>query len=109
MKVWHKILVAPGVAIAFLVLLGAMSYAVLTRQHSALSELYGNRIGNYRLAAESAQTISEVHSNVYRLFTWIGNLKEDQIKRITNDQLAKIDAVINNIARFTANKELDAD
>jgi len=108
MKVWHKILVAPGVAIVFLIMLGAISYSVLTRQHSTLAELFSTRFGNYQLAANSSQEISEVHSNVYRLFTWIGNLKEDQIKRVTNDQLAKIDAVINNIARFTANKDLDA-
>jgi methyl-accepting chemotaxis protein len=108
MKVWHKILVAPGVAIVFLIMLGAISYSVLTRQHTALADLFNTRFGSYQLAANSSQEISEVHSNVYRLFTWIGNLKEDQIKRITNEQLAKIDAVINNIARFTANKELDA-
>ena len=108
MKVWHKILVAPGVAIVFLIMLGAISYSVLTHQHSALAELFNTRFGDYQLAANSSQEISEVHSNVYRLFTWIGNLKEDQIKRITNDQVAKIDAVINNIARFTANKDLGA-
>src|SRR5450830_1442195 len=114
MKVWHKILVAPGVAIVFLIMLGAISYNVLTHQHSALAELFDTRFGDYQLAANSSQEISEVHSNVYRLFTStfdqnnLRNLKEDQIKRITNDQLAKIDAVINNIARFTANKDLDA-
>ena len=108
MKVWHKILVAPGVAIVFLIMLGAISYSALTHQHSALAELFNTRFGDYQLAANSSQEISEVHSNVYRLFTWIGNLKEDKIKQITNDQLAKIDAVINNIARFTANKDLGA-
>ena len=108
MKVWHKILVAPGVAILFLALLGATSYAVLTQQHAAMSDLYNKRIGSYRLAAESAQAISEVHSNVYRLFTWIGNLKEDKIKQITGEQLARIDAVTKKMAGFAAQPGLDA-
>jgi methyl-accepting chemotaxis protein len=108
MKVWHKILVAPGVAIVFLIMLGTISYSVLMHQHSTLAELFDTRFGNYQLAANSSQEISEVHSNVYRLFTWIGNLKEDQIKRITSEQAAKIDAVTRNVARFTANKELEA-
>jgi len=102
MKVWHKILVAPGVAIAFLALLGAMSYSVLTHQHSTLSDLYNMRMGNYRLVAESAQAISEVHSNVYRLLTWVGNLKEDKIKLIIGEQDARIDGVSKNLARFAA-------
>ena len=108
MKVWHKILVAPGVAIIFLMALGALAYGGLTRQQSTLSELFNNRFGNYQLAANSSLEISEVHANVYRLFTWIGNLKEDKIKQITNEQEAKIDAVIKNITAFGARSGLDA-
>ncbi len=109
MKVLHKILVAPAVAIAFLVLLGAASYVALTQQNSSLSDLYNNRIGNYRHVAESAQTISEVHSNVYRLFTWLGNLKADKIKQIIDEQDVLIDSVNNNITRFAALPGLDGE
>ncbi len=108
MKVWHKILVAPGVAIIFLMVLGAVSYMGLTRQHAALSELFNSRLGNYQLVAESAQAITEVHSSVYRLFTWINNLKEDKVKQITNEQIAKIDGLIKTITAFGARPELDA-
>ena len=83
MKVWHKILVSPGVAIVFLIAVGAMSYSVLTRQHSALVDLFDTRFANYQLAANSSLEISGVHSSVYRLFTWIGNLNGDMIKKIT--------------------------
>jgi len=108
MKVWHKILVAPGVAIIFLMVLGAMSYGALTHQHSTLVDLFGTRFGNYQLAANASQEISEVHSGVYRLFTWLGNLKEDKIKQITNEQTAKIDGVLKSITEFGARAELDA-
>ena len=108
MKVWHKVLVAPGVAIVFLLVLGAMSYNVLTQQHSTLGELFNNRFGNYQLAANSSYEISEVHSNVYRLLTWIGNLKDDKVKQITNEEEAKIDAVIKNMTAFGARPGLDA-
>ncbi len=108
MKVWHKILVAPGVAIIFLLVLGAMSYFGLTRQHSTLSELFNNRLGNYQLVADSAQDITEVHASVYRLFTWIANLKEDKIKQVNGEQKAKIDGLIKNITAFGARPALDA-
>ena len=100
MKVWHKVMVAPAVAILFLILLGALAYGALLQQNSALEELAKNRFSGYQIAADSAQDISEVHSNVYRLFTWIGNLSEDKIKKITSDEKARIDDVIKNVNRF---------
>jgi methyl-accepting chemotaxis protein len=96
------------VAIIFLGALGAMSYGVLTRQQSTMVELFNNRIGNYQLAANSAQEIGEVHSNVYRLFTWLANLKEDKIKQITDEQKAKMDALTRTISQFAARPGLDA-
>ena len=38
------------------------------------------------LNADLAQDISEVHSNVYRLLTWMGNLSDDKIKKIRTDE-----------------------
>ena len=107
MKIWHKILVAPAAAISFLMILGVVSYSVLTHQQSALDEVFKVRFGGYQLAANSAQEVTEVHANVYRLFTWVGNLKEDKIKQITNEQKAKIDAVTSQITEFSVRPGLD--
>jgi hypothetical protein len=68
-RIWHKIVAAPGIAILFLVVLGAVSYGVMARQHASLDDMYKRRFASYRVAADAAQAISEVHSNVYRLFT----------------------------------------
>jgi len=109
MKVWHKIMVAPGVAIVFLMALGAISYSVLTYQNSTIAELFNGRFANYQTVSGAAQDISEVHSNVYRLFTWLGNLQENKIDQITNEQKTKIDAVTQSITRFADRANLDAD
>ena len=108
MKVWQKILVAPGVAIVFLMVLGAMSYLGLTRQNDALGELFNDHLGNYQLVADAAQDITEVHSNVYRLFTWINNLKEDKIKQITEAQNTKIGGILKKLGEFQASPDVDA-
>ena len=100
MKVLHKILVAPAVATLFLLVLGGLSYGVLQQQNSALEELAGSRFAGYQVAADAAQDLSEVHSNVYRLITWIANLKEDKIKQVTDQQKAKIDQVASTITQF---------
>src|SRR5512140_3005491 len=108
-KVWHKIVAAPGVAIVFLVLVGSVSYGVMTRQNASLDDMYSRRFGSYQLAANSGQAISEVHSNVYRLFTWLGNLKEDKITQITNEQKARIDEVTKKISQFAADANTGAE
>jgi len=108
-KIWHKIVAAPAIAIVLLVVLGAVSYAVMARQHASLDDMYNRRFANYRLAADSAQAISEVHSNVYRLFTWIGTLKEDRVTQITNEQKARIDAVVQKVERFGASADAGED
>ena len=108
MKILHKVLVAPAIAMAFLLVLAGTTYSMLTQQRVILTDLVGNRFSSYQLAAESSRQIGEVHGEVYRLFTWIGNLKEDKIKQITAKQLAKIDAVTANVTQFGARAEGDA-
>ena len=100
MKVWHKIVAAPAIAIAFTIALGAVSFVVLTKQNSELDELYNKRFINYQFAAQSAQSMSEVHSNVYRLLTWIANLKDDKIKQISDEQQARVSAVAKKIDEY---------
>ena len=109
MKLWHKIVLAPAVAMLCLLALGGASYRVLIQQNATLAELFDVRFGSYRLTAGSAQEIGEVHSNVYRLFTWIGNLSDDKVKQITSEQLAKIDRVSARIDEFSRRPELEAE
>jgi methyl-accepting chemotaxis protein len=95
-------MVAPGVTIVFLIIMGALSYGVLTYQNSTIADLFNNRFANYQIASGSAQDISEVHSNVYRLFTWLSNLKEDKINQLTNEQKTKIDDVAQTMSKFSS-------
>jgi methyl-accepting chemotaxis protein len=106
MKVWQKVLVAPAVAVVFLMLLGAVSFGVMKQQNVALDELAKDRFAGYQIAADSAQDISEVHSNVYRLLTWMANLSEDKVKKTRADEKAKIDEVVKQVTRFAAGPQL---
>jgi methyl-accepting chemotaxis protein len=105
MKVWHKILIAPGVAIAFLLALGITVYSVLIGQQHTLSELFEQRFTSYQLAARSVHDIGEVHSGVYRLFSVIGSLSDDRIKQTASGLLSKVDAVSRDVAAFAARSE----
>ena len=106
MKVLHKILIAPAIAIVFLIVLGAVSFGALQQQNAALEELGKSRFAGYQTAADASQDLSEVHSNVYRLITWISNLKEDKIKQMTDEQKAKIDEVSATITKFASSPKV---
>jgi methyl-accepting chemotaxis protein len=106
MKVWHKIMVAPAVAMVFLVAVGGVSWQMLNRQNAALEDLARNRMAASQVAGDAAAELSEVHSNVYRLFTWIANLKEDQIRKVNEEQRQKLDALARNLGALAARPDL---
>ncbi|MDB5956153.1 methyl-accepting chemotaxis protein [Ramlibacter sp.] len=108
MKIWHKILVAPAVAIVFLLALGAVSWQMLNRQNAALEDLARVRMVSSQIAAEASGDLSEVHSNVYRLFTWIANLKEDQIKKVSDEQHQRIEVLVRNLSTLEKQPGLSA-
>jgi methyl-accepting chemotaxis protein len=105
-KVLHKILIAPAITIVFLIVLGAVSFGALQQQNAALEELAKSRFAGYQTAADASQDLSEVHSNVYRLITWISNLKEDKIKQMTDEQKTKIDEVTATITKFASSPKV---
>jgi methyl-accepting chemotaxis protein len=107
MKVWHKILIAPGVAMAFLLALGITAYSVLISQQGTLAELFEQRFGSYQLAARAVHDIGEVHSGVYRLFSIIGSLNDARIKETANGLLGQIDGVQRDISAFAQRPQLD--
>jgi methyl-accepting chemotaxis protein len=102
MRILHKILVAPAVAIAFLLLLGIAATTVLRQQASVLEDVSRTRLAAYQMAAESAQDLAVVHSNVYRLISWITSLKEDAITKATREQTTRMTTVQDRLTQFAA-------
>ncbi|MBE7368794.1 methyl-accepting chemotaxis protein [Ramlibacter pallidus] len=100
MKIWHKILIAPGLAIACLVGFGAVAYGVVSQQNQAIEDLAQKRLAGVIVASGAAESLGQVHSNTYRLFTWIANLNEGQVKKAIEEQNAKIDAVAASLSAY---------
>jgi methyl-accepting chemotaxis protein len=102
MRIWHKILVAPLLAIVFLLGFGAVAYGVVSQQNRALDDLAKKRLEGVATAMEAQNDLADVHSNVYRLFTWIANLNEQQVKKAVGEQKVKLDAVAATLTKFRA-------
>ncbi|HVE54771.1 MAG TPA: methyl-accepting chemotaxis protein [Ramlibacter sp.] len=100
MRIWHKILIAPALAIACLLGFGAVAYGVVSQQNQAIEDLAGKRLAGVVVASEAAESLGEVHSTTYRLFTWIANLNEAQVKKAIQEQNVKIDAVVSSLSTY---------
>ena len=67
MKLSGKLMVAPLIAIAFLVALGAASYYALSVQQRAADNFYHGVFGRYQTAVQTESDVSKVHAGIYRL------------------------------------------
>ena len=100
MKIWHKILIAPAVAIVFLMAYGALTRDVLRHQDAALEDLATRRRSSVDAASDAARHISEVHAAVYRLSTWKSKLSVEELQRSAGVQWDKIDEITGMLTGF---------
>ncbi len=100
MKVWHKIIVAPAVAMGFLALLGGVAYWALSLQQRALQDVYTNRFASYQAASQASESFAELHSDVYRLFTGIAKMQPDKINETSTVQKRNILALQERMSKL---------
>jgi methyl-accepting chemotaxis protein len=79
MKLSVKLMIAPLVAIAFLVALGAASYSSLTLQKDAAEAFYQGVFGRYKSVVEAGGVMGDVHAGVYRLLSLSGKVDEGRM------------------------------
>jgi methyl-accepting chemotaxis protein len=102
MRIWHKILIAPLLAIVFLLGFGMISYGVVTQQNQALENLAGQRLDGVTAALDAENDMAEIHANVYRLFTWISNTSLDKIQAAVTEHNAQLASVTQALGKLRA-------
>ena len=75
MKLSGKLMIAPLVAIGFLVALALAGYYALTLQQSAADNFYQGIFTRYASAVATETTVGKVHAGIYRLLN-IGELQQ---------------------------------
>jgi len=106
MTIRWKVLAAPAIAVAFMLLLAALGYAVMQRQQGAMQEMAGSRFSNFAFAARQSDELAAVHSGAYRFFTWIEDLGEARAEQAIRTLMARVDAVAAAVKRFGADEGL---
>ena len=106
MRIWHKILIAPALAIVFLLGFGAVAYGIVSRQNAAIAELADKRLAAVVVASDAAQVLGHTQARSYQLFTWIDTLGEEQVKKAMAEQKAQVDGVVASLKGMRAQSHL---
>lgn len=92
MKLSRKLLLAPLMIIAVLVVLAGVTYVGLSQQKRATSDVYSQRFKQYEESARILNDINQVHASVYKLLSWCGaNFERARIDALGKELLAIID------------------
>jgi methyl-accepting chemotaxis protein len=91
LKLYQRILLAPGLALFFLLLFGVVVYRALSTDQVAMREIFSTRFGIFQKADQALADIDAAHAAVYRLVTWIGNYDPAKIAHKSAELTAKID------------------
>jgi len=109
MKLYQRILLAPGLALLFLLVFGAVVYHALGTDQVAMKEIFGTRFGIFQKADQAMADVDTAHAAVYRLVTWIGNYDAATISRRGADLSAKIDAATTLVQALSKEARLTED
>jgi len=105
LKIGPKLLLAPGVVLALLLLLSWVAYYAMVRQNDSLESIVGQRATSMRAAASLAAQTQKAHADIYRLLSWMGGsfpvARTEPLRQDILAQHGRIDAGLAALARVT--------
>ncbi len=111
MKVSRKLLIAPLVAIGFLIVLALASYYALQLQQNATDDFYRGVFKRYESALQTETAVGKVHAGIYRLLNIsdaIGEQRAAQEAAVYRKQLATAQASFKRVANDDSSEEIKA-
>ncbi len=95
LKLSKKLLIAPIVVIAFLVISGVVSYLSLSSQKSALEEIFGTRFKSFQTSARLIKDATSVHANLYKVISWAtANFDAKKIDALGKEQVKTLEGAV---------------
>ena len=110
LRISTKLLIAPGIAILFLVICGTVSWVGLAQQKSAINDIYKNRFKGYESQALTLLDLSGIHTNLHKVITMV-QAKYDtaKVEAFAAKQTAAIGLVSQSITNALASKGMGAE
>ena len=86
LRIGPKLLLAPGLVLALLMLLSAAAYYGMVRQNASLENMVQVRAARLKAAADVAGDARYAHANIYQLLAWInGSFAKNRLDALTAD------------------------
>jgi methyl-accepting chemotaxis protein len=108
MKLSGKLMIAPLVAIGFLVALALAGYYALTLQQAAADSFYQGTFSRYESATDTENTVGKVHAGIYRLLNIADSIGADRAAQEAatyKKQLAAAQASFKKLAGGSAEQQ----
>ena len=109
MKIFQKMLIAPAVAIAFMLVIGGVGYSALKTTQGSLSEILETRMDHAARASDVNADLLDVHASVYRLFTWINNYDAKTTEQEIKALAARVDGMATTMKKFAGQDDANAE
>lgn len=103
MKLGYKIIAASGVSLLFLILLSALTLSNIKSNQQTISAIYEEDFRNVELSKLALEQAIDASIKTYRLFTWIHNLSESEIKQQSQDIANTVDSATATIDKLQGN------
>jgi len=101
MRLSFKLMIAPLVAIAFLIGLGAASYSALTLQQEAADKFYQGVFGRYKSVVEIGSVVGDVHAGIYRLLSLSGTADENSMVAAAGEVKWRLEEAKNTLTQLS--------
>ncbi len=109
MNIRKKFLLTPAVLLGMMLLLGIVGLTGMSMTKGSLSDIYNVNYQSFRHSSDALKNLGAAHADVYRLFTWLSNYDESQIKAESSRISSRIDAAIASIKSLRETAELPAE
>ena len=93
MKIIHKMMLAPGVAMVFLIALAVVAQVSLSRQNQRMLSLDEVTISGVNRVSAQTVALGDVHTGIYSKMGIMASLDEAGVKRVINKAERDIDAI----------------
>lgn len=80
MKIREKLLSLPSIVLILMVILGFVAIAAMKTMQASVQNIYEEQFRNYKISTAILDDAQAANIGVYRLFTWLNNYDEKQVK-----------------------------
>jgi methyl-accepting chemotaxis protein len=106
MKIREKLLSLPSMVLIFMVVLGVVAILAMKTMGNSARDIYEVQFKKYQISTATLDDARAANIGVYRLFTWLSNYDEKQVKVVAAEIDQKIDEATKNARELSENYNL---